>query len=244
MAEAIVFNGLNSLDFYEVRKNVCRIPEVVSRIRAAQSFIDAQTELELDVLNFIGSDDKTFLNHIRFKSLAACIVQVGLYDRYLTRNKFPQFFIGNINGDSAMKVACGVMSFEHMLKNSTAFGETDSQESVQGVVALQAGSEPVLSGFSLTEYAVFKRLPEEEIVEDAAPYVRLEIEPMAVDKIIHKLVDEEELKKVVNIGPGNLLVSRTSEDLILEQLTILESIDLDPMLSWFWPSLKESSIAV
>ena len=62
-----------------------------------------------------------------------------------------------------------------------------------------------------------------------------------MNKIVHKPGRGRADSKVINIGPGNLLISRTHEDLILEQITIVESIDIDPMLSWFWPSLKQSS---
>ncbi|MEO0337102.1 MAG: hypothetical protein AAF202_11950, partial [Pseudomonadota bacterium] len=192
---------------------------------------------------FIVSDDKTFLSHIRYKSLAACIVQVGLFDRYLRYNKSPQFMVGNINGDSALQVACGVISFESMIKRSAAFADSTVEEKPQEVISLQAGSEPVLSGFSLTEYAVFTHIQPEDRVESEPPYAKIEIDQMGVTKIVHKLVDEHSLNQVVNIGPGNLLVSRTGEDLILDQLAILESIDLDPMLSWFWPELKQATVA-
>lgn len=247
MSDAIVFNGLNSLDFLEVRRNVCRIPEVISRIRQAQEYVEKNSTLDLDFLNFIGSEDKTFLNHIRHKSLAACIVQVGLHDRYLRYHKEPKFMIGNINGDSALRVACGALSFEAMIKMSAAFAESEGAGEPRGgeVVSLQAGSEPVLSGFSLTEYAVFLRADgvEDSSPELQAPYAKIEMDQLSVTKIVHTLVDEYALGQIVNIGPGNLLVARTGEDLVLDQIAILESIDLDPMLSWFWPELKASNVA-
>jgi hypothetical protein len=243
MSDAVVFNGLNSLDFVDVRRNVCRIPEVVSRIRQAQQYVDENTDLDFDFLNFIVSDDKTFLSHIRYKSLAACIVQVGLFDRYLRYHKRPSFMIGNINGDSALQVACGVISFESMTKKSAAFADNTLEDKPCEVVSLQAGSEPVLSGFSLTEYAVFGQIEPSELAEGEPPFAKIEVDQMGVSKIVHKLVDEHMLGQIVNIGPGNLLISRTGEDLILDQLAILESIDLDPMLSWFWPELKQSNVA-
>jgi len=243
MAEAIVFNGLNSLDFLDVRTNVCRIPEVIQRIRQAQNYLDLHTDFELDLMNFIGSDDRTFLNHIRYKSLAASIVQVGLYDRYRKFNQEPDFFMGNVNGDSALQVACGVISFTSMLRKSPVFGEELYGE--EGLrhrqpVSLQAGSDPVLSGFSLTEYAVFSKMKSSDEAGEAESFGKMDIEKMSISKMIHQLVEEESVDKIINIGPGNLLVTRTGDDLILDQIAILESIDLDPMLNWFWPSLKDS----
>ena len=243
MSDAIVFNGFNSLDFYEIRKNVCRIPEVISRIRQAQELVDEHIDLDFDFLNFILSDDKIFLANIRFKSLAASVVQVGLFDRYLRYYTQPSFMVGNINGDSALKVASGVLSFESMIKRSAAFLVNSGDASPQQVISLQAGNDPVLSGFSLTEYAVFGRLSEDSSFSEEASYAKMEVEQMGIAKIFHRLVDEYGLERIVNIGPGNLLISRTGEDLILDQLAVSESIDLDPMLSWFWPELKQASVA-
>jgi hypothetical protein len=166
-----------------------------------------------------------------------------LFDRYLRYHKRPSFMIGNINGDSALQVACGVISFESMTKKSAAFADNTLEDKPCEVVSLQAGSEPVLSGFSLTEYAVFGQIEPSELAEGEPPFAKIEVDQMGVSKIVHKLVDEHMLGQIVNIGPGNLLISRTGEDLILDQLAILESIDLDPMLSWFWPELKQSNVA-
>ena len=120
MRDALVFNGASNLDFQDIRTNVVRIPEVVQRIREAQAIWDKVSATPLDLANFIGSEDEVFLSHIKLKSFATAVVQVGLLDRYLKNHKMPEFVVGAINGDSPMKVAMGQMTFFELVSESLA----------------------------------------------------------------------------------------------------------------------------
>ena len=77
MRDVLVFNGSSNLDFQEIRTNVGRIPEVVARIREAQKIWDTVATQPLDLANFIGSEDISFLGNIKLKSFATAVVQVG-----------------------------------------------------------------------------------------------------------------------------------------------------------------------
>jgi hypothetical protein len=231
MVEAIVFNGINSLDFQDVRSNVTRIPEVIARIRHAQNIWDEKQTAHFDLLNFICAEDKGFFNNIHLKSLASAVVHVGLYDRYLRFYKTPDFFVGNFNGDSALKVACGLMTFEELVEASAKALNPDT--TLRWTLVKENSAEPVLAGISLTEYAAFRKRSD-------GTFERLELPRVDVRKIVHSLIEENGLKKVINIGPGNTMISRTTDDLILEDVQILESIDLDPMLNWFWTGLRDA----
>ena len=148
----------------------------------------------------------------------------------------PQFLIGNFNGDSALKVAAGIMSFEQMVLKSAAVVSVNSEIKVD-IIEEPTLEAPVLSGISLTEFAAYRMIPGQEV------FNRMDVEKMDVLKIVRELIEDYDLKKIVNIGPGNSLVSRSTDDLILEDVQILESIDLDPMLSWFWSNLQQSMSA-
>jgi hypothetical protein len=52
------------------------------------------------------------------------------------------------------------------------------------------------------------------------------------------------VRRFVNFGPGNLLFSNLEGDLRLADIQVLESIDLDPMLSWFWQGLRHRELAL
>src|SRR5689334_8546498 len=76
MFDALIFSTVNALEFNEVRQDVIRIPEVIGRVREAQDIWDARAPMSLDLVNFIGSDDRTFLSNLRLKNLATAVIQM------------------------------------------------------------------------------------------------------------------------------------------------------------------------
>lgn len=227
MQDAIAFNGFNSLDFYDIRCNVIRIPEIISRVREAQAVWDASEEGGLELANFIVSEDHTFLGNIKLKRLMAAIVQVGLYDRYVKRYGRPEFLIGAASNDSPLLVCAEQSVFADMIRGA-------AEPKPSRPVLVTTASEPLLAGMSLENYSVYRKafLNNKEIYElvDSASY------DMAT--FLPKLINDFEVKRFVNIGPGNLLLQRHNPRLEIYDIQLLESIDLDPMLNWFWPNMR------
>lgn len=234
MREALVFNGASNLDFQEIRTNVVRIPEVVQRIREAQEIWDKVSMIPLDLANFIGSEDDVFLSHIKLKSFATAVVQVGLLDRYLKTHKMPEYVLGAINGDSPMKVAIGLMTFFELVSESAACSTSRHQQKQPVTNALDL---PILAGVQLAEHAVFLRNTE-------GVYERQASEVREVERMLVELVDNHDVTKLVMVGPGNSISGKKILDLTARDIQVLESIDLDPMLSWFWSNLRENRLAI
>ncbi len=234
MRDALVFNGASNLDFQDIRTNVIRIPEVVMRIREAQGIWDKVSPTPLDLANFIGSEDDVFLSHIKLKSFATAVVQVGLLDRYLRNHKMPEYVVGAINGDSPMRVAMGQVTFLEMVTESLA---TNSAKPRTPVAPASALGLPILAGVQLVEYAVFCRGPEGD-------YLRQNTDVREVERMIVDLVDQYEVNKLVMVGPGSSVSGKKVLDLTSRDVQVLESIDLDPMLSWFWSNLRENRLAI
>ncbi len=233
MREALVFNGASNLDFQDIRTNVVRIPEVVMRIREAQAIWDKVSPIPLDLANFVGSEDDVFLSHIKLKSFATAVVQMGLLDRYLKSHKMPEFVLGAINGDSPMKVAIGHMSFFELVSESAACNQTRApKQPVTNALDL-----PVLAGVQLAEYAIYLRNSDGE-------FERQQTELREVEKMIVDLVDLHEVGKLIMVGPGNSVSGKKILDLTARDVQVLESIDLDPMLSWFWTNLRDNRLAI
>lgn len=232
MREALVFNGASNLDFQDIRANVIRIPEVIMRIREAQQIWDRVSTTPLDLANFIASEDSVFLSHIKLKNFASAVVQVGLLDRYLKSHKMPEFVIGAINGDSPMKVAIGQISFYELVSESLAVTSVRPKTPVASALDL-----PVLAGVQLVEYAIFRR-------NESGEYERIQSESREMERMIVDVVDEHEVNRLIMVGPGNSVSGRKVLDLTARDVQVLESIDLDPMLSWFWSSLKENRLAI
>lgn len=222
MSKAVIFNGINALDFEELRWNAIRVPEVLTRIKKAQTIWDQMNLPSFDLLNFIGSEDKVFLNNIKLKSLASAIVQVGLFDRYLSKHDFPHFLVGDVNADSAVNVCLGLISFEELIINSMAVEPFKSSDQNQS-------SDKFLSGVGLQKLKVYKCKAKKNLVE----YEEVELEDPSINKIIRHLVDEFKVKTYINIGPGSNF-NQLRAHFEMEDLLFLESIDQDPMLNWFW----------
>jgi hypothetical protein len=234
MSEAVVFQGLNALDFEEIRASVVRIPEVTRRIMEAQQLWDASEAPHFDLFNFVASEDRVFMSNIRLKSLASAVVQVGLYDRYLRFHKAPRFFVGNTNGDAAVKVAAGILTFTELVTESPALKQ------VRPTAPLQIADAPILSGIALTEYGAYEVTKSEK---GEAAINELSVDKIDPAKIIATLVEEHEVRGFINVGPGNLLYRPLEDDLRTAEIQVLESVDLDPMLAWFWGGMRSRELA-
>ncbi|MGE4132456.1 MAG: hypothetical protein AB7F86_12510 [Bdellovibrionales bacterium] len=234
MRDALVFNGASNLDFQEVRSNVIRIPEVLLRVREAQIIWDKMSGLPMDLATFIASEDSVFLGHIRLRSFANAVVQVGLLDRYLKNYRLPEFIVGAINGDSPLKVAAGQMTFAQMIEQSPCVSNqaTRSLKPIPG-----SGLEmPVLAGIQLVEYGIVRRSEQ--------GYVPVDVKNKDIEKMVVEIVEGHDLERLVVIGPGHSIFGRKMRDLTARDVQVLESIELDPMLTWFWSLLNEDRLAV
>lgn len=229
---AVVFSGRNGLDFHELRIGALRIPEVVARVREAQKLLDALDLPRIDLFNVIAADDAVFFRNIKLKSLASAIAQVGLYDRYLKTQRRPEFMIGNSNGDSAMLVCANQSTFAELVEKSQAL---DTLRPSEKVVALDVVSTPLLSGISLTEYQAFVA---QASTDGKTEYVTLRDGFMDLKKVIAGLHEEFGLKRFVNIGPASSLRGSDYKSIGSGELEALDSIEMDPMLSWFWNCVR------
>ncbi len=228
MREALVFNATSNLDFHDVRSHVVRIPEVIDRIRQAQKIWDEISDAPFDLATFVSADDNLFLSHIRLKSFAAAIVQVGLTDRYLRRHHRPDFIVGAMNGDTAVKVATGEISFEDMVRTSSSLSHIYSRHSKPVMSSIET---PVLAGIQLVEFAAYQK--------SERGYERIPMASRELEKMVADLVETKDVERVITIGPGHSLFSRQLRELTGRDVQMLESIELDPMLYWFWSMVQD-----
>lgn len=242
ISNALVFSGRNGLDFIDLRTSVLRIPEVTIRIRQAQDVLDTLDLPKVDLFNVIASDDEAFFRNIKLKSLAAAVVQIGLFDRYVKNQRRPDFMVGNSNGDSAMLVCAGLMTFEDMVRNSQAVDTLKPQNVIPlgapAPVEMVVQAAPLLAGLSLTEFRALEAVQ----TETGLKYVTTGEGAMDIKKIASNLHAERSVERFINIGPASAV--RTSEyKAISEDIEAIDSIELDPMLGWFWSSVRPSPSA-
>ena len=235
MKNAVVFGGQNSLDFSEVRASVVRIPEVSLKIEQAQQQWDACCRQGFSFHHFLTSEDNVFFNSINLKSLSLAVVQLGLVDRYIRLFGHPRYVVGNVENDSAVKVVTGHHTLASLIAESTACGLARPLSPLK----VAASSDIVLNGRSLPKYQAYRLIYEPS--EENGTVVKSEelFDPeMNLAKILQKLVDEESVKKIINVGPGHLHKSDLFSSYESRDLQVLESIDIDPMLGWFWQGLR------
>ncbi len=231
---ALVFNGTSHLEFQDIRANVVRIPEVAARIREAQEVWDQVSPTSLDLCNFIASDDTTFLGHIKLKSLATAIVQIGLLDRYLKRNSAPDLYIGATNGDSPLKVAIGEQTLKELVLSSSSLNPSSRRQIESSAQAL-----PVLTGIELAQFGAFARADSDE-----SGYGPIKSKERELEVLIGEATTKHAIDQVVVVGPGSTVFGRQLANQTGRNLTIVESIELDAGLSWFWATASDELIAV
>lgn len=227
--QTILFSGRSGLDHEAMRFASLRIPEVSMRVRAAQKILDREMSKRIDLFGFINSDNQTFLGQPQWKSLSSAVVQLGLFDRYSRQRKVPSLMVGNSNGDSALHVAADILTFEEMIMGSEALKSPSSK--IEKVPEKDLLPVPRLTGALLNEYQLLKR-------GSAGHWKVLVDGSMDLSELVRHLVEESGVHQVINIGPQLTLDHGYLKDRFVMDFDFINSIDLDPMLTWY---LRETS---
>lgn len=222
MKSAVLFANTGVLDFLELRTSIVRIPEVIAKLKEAQTFLDRAIKDAPDLIQFITSDDQVFWSRKRIRQIAVGIVQLGLYERYVKRYGEAAHLLASDKEENPVQVLSGKMRLGEYVIN-LAMREDDKAK----VVNME--DQALLSkGISMPDFQLFQR--------DQEGYFVLveEGKKQALNDLLMKLRDEKNTKQFVNIGPGQSISGSALSELVDKELNIMESIDLDPMLSWFW----------
>jgi hypothetical protein len=243
---AVVFSGRNGLDLIEFRTGVLRIPEVTLRLRQAQEMMSKAGAVGIDLLSALSSDDEFFFRNIQLKSLLAAIVQVGLYDRYLKTQKAAQmrshFLIGNSNGDSAMMVCAGKLSFQDMVLQSPVVAAVGVDEAAvaPAVLSMVGQTAPMLTGVSIVEYQALEAKSVDGGIEYSTA-IRGEVE---VKKLINSLYQNHGVASFIHVGPASVMRGSDYREIGDGQIEFIDCIELDPLLTWFWQGMRPQALAL
>ena len=246
---ALVFSGLGGLDQADLRMSVVRIPEVMGRIREAQHLIDGLEFSKVDLLNAICASDDQFHRHAKLKSLAVAIVQVGLFDRYLRTQRRPENIVGVKGFDSAAKIAAGLQSFSEMVLSSPAIETLAIGElSAPRVLSLVTTAAPTIAEkqtfsvySSVLPALISASLPVplgaalEHSLESSDAKLTLAHEDFTdLRQAVFALNQQSGVTRFIHIGPAGGMKSFDYNQLGHDEIESLDSIELDPMLGWFW----------
>jgi hypothetical protein len=108
------------------------------------------------------------------------------------------------------------------------------------VSAHPVSSLPALSGMSLSEFKAYVRTEDGGLAENQAP-------SMDLKKLVGEVVEHGLALRFVNIGPAAALRPQDYDEAAVksgvDEVTVIDSIELDPMLSWFWKEVRPLALA-
>ncbi len=220
MRDCVIFQIGDCLDQFSIRSKATRIPEVMKCIYETQQIYDNQGIGGFDLANFLLSEDVHFLNHFQLRRLSVAVVQIGLYQRYLRQNSYPDFLIGTLSADSPVEVASGEKSFFDMV--------------------LQSPGMRTIRPLSIAEDDNDMNLPFQAFQKSDLSYHPLDMPGADLKSAITLLAEKFLVQRFVTIGPKNL--DRNQFDFL--DIQTIDSVDLDPLLSWFWTATPKETITL
>lgn len=115
----------------------------------------------------------------------------------------------------------------------SAFAETDRTSARESLSVV-----PSLSGLSLTEFRAFQRTDDGSMVEVGQPVMDLK-------RLMTEVVEHQSVARFINVGPGLAVPTNEYEQMAeaagADEVTVIDSINLDPMLNWFWREVRPLS---
>ena len=233
MSKAILFGGASSIDNELVRRSVIRIPEVSLRLRQAQEILDeclrARGE-SIDILNILSADDESFKNHLDYRGLLAFVIQVGLYDRYLRLAEESRFFISESNGQMAAEVCARSKTLAEVIEGLLQ-KEMDQPRNENAVPQLT-------KGVTNKGYAFY------EMNEEDDTFQSTNLEIYDLGEALEIVNERYGIEELVIIGPGDTITEPISQHMVRDRMRMSESIELDPLLSWFWSDIRRAQVAI
>lgn len=218
MNTAVLIGDVSVLDRYQIRNAVLRIPEVGIRIRELQGLLDKWCRNSIDIFTTLQQDDIMFSRMGTVRGAIVSAVQLGLFDRYKRQFGAPQIFIGSKGQLPLLRVFAGNTTLAEILQGLFNEGEPRNFST--------------MASQTRGEFDIIRSLNNE--------IQCLDIIANTLDELVTSLVEEQSVTRIVNVGPGSRIESYNI-DPIYERLTVIESIEVDPFLGWFFAATKIAS---
>lgn len=233
--KAILFSGLSMMDQSSVRESLIRIPEVLSRIKTAQKTIDQLTNSSVELINCMLDDDNTFFANCKVRRVLVNLVQLGLYDRHVKNNEKPKYFVGSISNLSAIEHCLGFSYIDEFVRsvwfqdlaNDEGDGVVLSDSKYQDIHVIQMKNRKPTQFYIYEFNQLSLEMSESKKIDEAD----------SADKLIVRLIKKHDVKQIVNLGPADLMLDPIMNPFHLEDIHIYNTIEIDPMLNWFYSRL-------
>jgi hypothetical protein len=209
MSSVLLFGGRSLLDKPGVRESFLRIPEISAVLKQAQKELEFVSGTKIDLMSFATSEDNEFHSNTLWKDLVVQLFQVGLYKRMQKSLIKPKFIIGRSGGISAMDVCLGKQSLLDVL---IAFqSEMEMQKEANQSQDILVGQK-----LELSKMYIYNGETYEEGIGGKSTQALLE--EISKDNLI---------TQIIALGISDTTVDPSSI------FNVMNSIELDPLLSWF-----------
>ena len=211
---------LNEDNFYI---NMFRIPEVLNRLRQYREIL-SENNMDIPVWVYCITQNTESLKKGPQLSVLSLIVSLGLFDRYLAKQGWPQYFVGL---NPMVSIIAGEDTFEEAVLNLTN-GHCKGSD----LLFLYKVNSYINSKTNTSYLTSLRKLHSSSSLEKIMDYLGNRYEE-----------DEIEKDRVVQfLGPNEQgLKQRLEESLNLYVQDFLEG---DEGLRWLWPLWKKTQIRV
>ena len=251
MYRVIYFKNTKNLHDLTACQNALRIPEVFLRLKQTLNELENTKKLKkVKTLFHLLSMDEDFFEqsskelkslNIDFWHIVMTIIQVGLYDRYLKSQMRPLGFITSSSSDWAARISGGVWTIKDMVENLQDHRKKRA-----------CSNSKNKKGNSNNHLSFFKYNEENQKYE----YLTSNI---GSSESLLKFIEEYHISQVITIGPSisnhsphkNILKAHNTKSLetqikrdwllyevtkntsLKDNICVVDSIDIDPLLFWF-----------
>lgn len=232
--KAVLFGKLNCIDKPEVRRSLIRIPEVIHHIQRAQKILEEMNLVHVELINAMVSD-QVLERDVR--NILVSAVHLGLFSRYVRFNGPPDFFSCLTYPEAPVAVCLGRSTFENLILESNLIRRQSLQFPTKVTSSDILSFDPfIFSHVNFEKYGVYHL--------NGYGNKKLVFESQSAEKIVEKLVKKYGVSEFINISADDLMLAPNSTSVDRATIQISNSIDLDPMLGWFWGSISEVKLAV
>ena len=251
MYRVIYFKNTKNLHDLTVCQNALRIPEVFLRLKQTLNELNKLDKMKKlkkikDLFHLLSMDEDFFEQssnklesiNIDFWHIVVTIIQVGLYDRYLKSQMHPLGFIAPFSSNWAAKISGGLWTIKDMLRelsknkgysstskkkrhnNSLSFFKYNKEDDKYNCVTSNISNFEHFSEY-IEKYNISQIIVIGPDISHHSPKKNI--------LQAHNIKDLE-----TQIKQDWLLYEVTKNKVLRDNICVVESIDLDPLLFWFW----------
>jgi hypothetical protein len=229
METAVLFGDPQVFDQLEIRQSLIRIPEVSLKIREAQSFLDTEDGGSVDLFQLFHISEEDFKVKRQVRTFLLELVQIALFERFKTRHGYPRLL---------------VVPKEHNLVLKVIIQQIGMEEYLDKRLRLFKLQVPVVERFQTAETAQFYLVVEALNQNGKVNFEQAQVEAESLTQLIEDLSEKYDTERLVHVGPGRAGLKIFWKEAFLRRFQFLDSIEVDPMLNWFWtPQLRVTALS-